>query len=102
MAVENRATAEEVARFLSDCVRDDPLVQRLYISAPRDDVTAVWLVTVPADYASYRRLYELALPLYERFPDNLIDFHVVNPREYVNDVRLTLPPDATELPLRSA
>lgn len=101
MAVEDRVTAHEIARHFAGLVRDEAVVERLWVSTRRDTVELWLLVTPSADLDSHRHLHGLSMALDDEFPRAYFQLYVINPRHYSPlNLEHVLPSGAEEVPLR--
>lgn len=100
MALENAISVHEVGHVLADAVREDPAALDLWIRGDHDRIV-IWLLTMPIDRETERRLYGRATLLYERFPRMAIEFRLINPRLFETlDLTTIIPPDAEQFHLR--
>lgn len=87
MAISQEITAHDVGRRLADEVRQDPAAQGVWTRAVRDYIE-LWLLTDPIDAETERRFYALDAPLQRFFPNTYINFHLVNPRLFDENMEL--------------
>ena len=100
MAIKDEVTAQEIGRSYAAAVSREPTAQRLWVSSHRDYIE-LWLLSEPIDMDTRRRFFEPVAEMHDRFPDANARFHVINPSEYDGlDLRMVLPADAAEIPLR--
>ncbi len=100
MAIEQAATAAEIARAFADLVRHEESARRLWVSTHRDYME-LWLLTDSIDAEEEHRFYEADACLWDRFPEAYVRLHIVNPRttEPFNPDAVA-PKGAEEIPLR--
>jgi len=100
VAIVDKASALEVGRAFAALVRAEPVARRLWVH-PHHGWVDLWLVIDPADHETTLRLYGLTLPLFDRFPADIVPrLHVLDPRNYGGlDPSDEVPREAVEIPL---
>lgn len=102
MAIADPVTTQDTGRTFAQMVRDEQAALRLWARHHRDYLE-FWLLTVPIDADTERRLYAAGVELRDRFPEVNIRVRILNPRFFEHDDLTELvPAGAEEIPLRPA
>jgi hypothetical protein len=94
--------AHEVAEFFAEIVRDEPRVQRLWVTSHRG-VVRLWLLTEAMESRDELRLYGLLDHVYDHFGAVGVHLHLLSPL-YFDPLELDVivPQGAEEIALRAA
>ena len=102
MAVQQTSIAREVGHHFARTIGDDPDVECLFVHGGQP--VTVWLLTEPVRIEDTARFYEASVELQRAFPGTQIEFHLINPWFFEDDVDLTahvIPAAAESIDLRS-
>jgi hypothetical protein len=102
MAVQQTSIAKEVGHHFAREIGVDPVVEGLFVQGSRP--ITVWLLTAPLNIEDTARYYDASVQLQRAFPDTPIDFHLINPSFFEDDVDLAahvIPAAAESIDLRS-
>lgn len=81
MAVAHSTNAYDMPRTFAEVVHDEPAARALYFRQ-WDPVSEFWLVPDAIDIATARRLRQAGRLLRQAFPRALIDFQLLNMRNF--------------------
>jgi hypothetical protein len=101
VAIVDEVSATEVGRAFAALLGEDPVARRLWVR-PHHGFVELWLLIAPSDVDTARRLHGTIFHLFDRYLDRVPRLFVLDPIEYPgSDPAENVPPDATEIPLRS-
>jgi hypothetical protein len=95
MAIVNSIHAADIVRRVAELVREEPSVRSLYYRQS-GEVAEFWLLSEPIDRETERQVRQIRRTLFDKFPDALFEFHLINPRLSEGlDPPVLIPEDAT-------
>ncbi len=98
MATTHSTTVADMAKLFSDRVRDQPAAKQLWFRQ-FGPVAEIWLIADAEDLEVERNLRAVGLELYSAFPNQLIDFQLINLALSASDARSRIPHDADSIVL---
>ncbi len=94
MVIANSIYAADLVRHFAELVREEPAARILYYRQS-GEISEFWLITEPIDVETERRVRTIRRALFERFPETLFEFQLINPRLSEDlDPRVLIPGDA--------
>ena len=102
-AAARHARAVEIGRVFAEIVRDEPSVRALWVTADTEEIGMhLWLITDPLDWEAQEHFYGApSEQIEDRFPQDGVWVHVLNPRNHTGEVHQSLRQDAEQVPLRA-
>ncbi len=98
MATTHPIGVADMAKRFSDVVRDDPAAKQVCFRQ-FGSVSEIWLIIDAPDLDIERNLLSAGLNLFEAFPDQLIDFQLVNLALSAAEINSRIPQDADAIVL---
>jgi hypothetical protein len=98
MATTHSISAADVAKQFSDVIRGEPAAKQVCFRQ-LGPVSEIWLIVDAPDLEIERRLLSAGLKLYETFPDQLIDFQLVNLAVSAAEINSRVPQDSDSIVL---